>query len=434
VLGALALVCLLLLGAAGYLAYRFKAAPEDHLAQVVPQDAVFYANVFIRPSTSQAKDLGHLVAKVVETDAGEEISEGLQDVVDPCGANFDTLRELGGTQIALFVMADGSVACALDAAVPDGAALNSQATDEVRGAFVFGDVAAVRAASSTTERNSLASDPDHQSAIAASEPDRLAFIQRASSFERSPRDLGSLYAVDKIFSTVQHLVVRVEEDRLVLEGSVGSDGAELWQEPPAPIAAGAPRDAWFVLSLRNLSGWLDALTSHADRFTSSPVGSREELFGLSRERLWGWSDAARLWVAGEGLDIGAGAEVVADSSTLADRAAADVLRLKSQVDSPFLKGFVSGMLVGAAKDVLTVRVGDEREGTLADHERFIEAEAWLDQPETSLYLDIAAAKAASSLLPLDQEMRALLSHLDRLIIGGGQGGDNFTWRAVLGVK
>jgi hypothetical protein len=99
-----------------------------------------------------------------------------------------------------------------------------------------------------------------------------------------------------------------------------------------------------------------------------------------------------------------------------------------------LRGFVDDTFVDTAEDVLTVRIGQERDGSLADHERFKEAVGWLDQPETSLYLDLTAAEGVISLFPLDQEMRALLSHLDRLIIGGGQGGDNFTWRAVLGVK
>lgn len=429
----LAVLCALVLAAGGYLAYRFKGAPSDRVADVVPGEATTYLNIFVQPSTSQAKHLGHLVADLVDTDAGEEIRDGLQDFVDPCGGDLELLRSLGASQVALFVMPDGSIACASDVSLPSEERLDSEAVADVRGVLVFGQRAAVAAARSGLTTESLASLGEYRDAIGDAEPDRLAFVLRNGAIYRSTEGSEILRDADSVFSSVEHAVVRVEEGRLVVEGLVGTDGAELWQDRPAPEAGGAPQGAWLVMSVRNLSGWLDALANHGRRIGGDPVVP--DTIGSNSEELWGWTDASRLWVGGSGFSVAAGIEAVADSESVARRVEEETLpELATAPASPFLRGVFSSLVYERDGEVISAQLGPRLKGTIGDDPRFQEAEAWLDQPETSLYLDLAAAEPWISLLHLTDGQRELVSHLDRLIIGGGEGGDNFTWRAVIGVR
>ncbi|MBA2425957.1 MAG: hypothetical protein H0V60_02625, partial [Actinobacteria bacterium] len=88
------LAVVLVAGGGAFAAMRFLGAPaEDAALALVPEDAVFYGNLFIDPSMEQKRALEGLAGRFPEVGSARNVQKGaawlLEDPVSEAGLSFE---------------------------------------------------------------------------------------------------------------------------------------------------------------------------------------------------------------------------------------------------------------------------------------------------------------------------------------------------------
>lgn len=132
---AVVIAAALVVGGGAFALTRFMAPAEDSAIEFVPQDAVGYFNVFIRPSNSQKQALDDLLQKFPGIDSTDEairkITDLLDDALSEGGMDYqEDVEPWLGDQVAGFLTTSG------DLETPDFAFLVESKSDAAAQDFV----------------------------------------------------------------------------------------------------------------------------------------------------------------------------------------------------------------------------------------------------------------------------------------------------------
>lgn len=206
---------LLLAGAGITMARIVHGPPEDALASIVPADSTLYLGVFLDPSTRQ----GRSISAFFETLDLPELDASIR----LCDTTLDGFAEDGASQIGMFVLPSGATGCVTDS---DRAPSTSGPQARVRDRWVVGDPEAIAAAVQTSPSSSLAAVADFRDHRSRVGRDRIALLFIGGSHRTWNSDLPEIFErVLRFVDASGAVALKSEGGRLVLDGSVRSDGA-----------------------------------------------------------------------------------------------------------------------------------------------------------------------------------------------------------------
>lgn len=213
---AVLLVSSLLLAGAGITMARIvHGPPEDALASIVPADPALYLSVFLDPSTRQ----GRSISAFFETLDLPEVDGSIR----LCDTTLDRFADDGASQIGMFVLPSGATGCVTDS---DRAPATNGPQARVRDRWVVGDPEAIAAAVETPASGSLSSVADFRDHVSRVGRDRVALLFVSGSHRTWNSDSPEIFErVLRFVDTSGAVALKSEGGRLVLDGSVRSDGA-----------------------------------------------------------------------------------------------------------------------------------------------------------------------------------------------------------------
>lgn len=212
---AVLLVSSLLLAGAGITMARIvHGPPEDGIASIVPADAALYLGIFLDPSTRQGRSI---TAFFEDLDLPEVDGSML------CDTTLDRFADDGASQIGMFVLPSGATGCVTDS---DRAPATNGPQARVRDRWVIGDPEAIAAAVETPASGSLSSVADFRDHASRVGRDRVALLFVSGSHRNWNSDSPEIFErVLRFVDTSGAVALKSEGGRLVLDGSVRSDGA-----------------------------------------------------------------------------------------------------------------------------------------------------------------------------------------------------------------
>lgn len=340
-----------LLGALAFAGYRiYLNEATDEAIELVPQDALFYGNVFLNPSTRQKQALRDLLERFPAAGTPDAAENALAEILDrglsEFGLTFERdVQPLLGRQIALavlppedaddngvldddetgvlgylgttdpdaamdlFVEAAGRVETELEErsykghdfrALPDGTVVGP-----LESFLVIGDRPAdFQAAVDASEGASLADSPRFEETTAVLPRDKLALayfgfpaaIDALIESGELPADAKEAIPYLADFAPVA-AAAYLRPDAIVVQAAARTDGSDSEADPGA--IADLPRDAWAAVGVHDLGKGVERLLPQVRRLTGA-LGGVGVLLGvqtytgleLEREILSWMGDAA----------------------------------------------------------------------------------------------------------------------------------------------
>ena len=361
----------LVVGGGAFALTRLLGPAEDAAISYVPDDAIGYMNVFIRPSNNQKRALDSLLQKFPGIDSTDEAIEKVVELIDQAleqeGMNYeDDVEPWLGDQVALFFVGGGTaelpnfaflVESKNDGALEDfvesvaaeseveitekeyeGETYRMQADEAeepvavgvVDGFLVVGSEDAFKAAiDANASGDTLEEDEDF---LDATEPlsddwmglfylDTQGFVSelsRAGQFGPNERAAFDAFGLDEQGS--QAAILYVSPDAVTLEATGGfsptGQFAELTESVSQPgIVPELPADTWGAYGVPQFGDLVNGLF---DTFQNVPGFDREQVdamfYGQTglrlQEDVLSWMEDAGVWVQGTSIQSIAGGLVI----------------------------------------------------------------------------------------------------------------------------
>ncbi|HEY7875744.1 MAG TPA: DUF3352 domain-containing protein, partial [Actinomycetota bacterium] len=338
---AIVLTCAVVLGGLAFVGYRIYLNEVDDAAiELVPSDAIFYANVYLNPSTRQKKALRDLLRHFPDAGTPEETRATLDELFDNAlaGLGLEFARDVEpwlGRQVGAFARVrhggsisgailfgttdtDAALRAARSAAEESGEGLDSRSYSgvdydvlESGGAIgivddflvVAAEEADLRASVDAASSTSLAESETFLEATESLPEDRVAlfyanvrpFIGALEQNDRLPVNADGLAA---FVGSPAAVAVYLRPDAIVLDATLPESFPE-----PGSILGDLPEVAWAVFGIDDVAGLAEEQFDLLGPFASAGIDiALQDSLGLDlQDDVLTWAGDLGLYATGDVL-------------------------------------------------------------------------------------------------------------------------------------